>query len=204
MFGIPAATTSFQNREMTGFVVLGIAVLAAIISAFVITRPGGSSDNASQPVAHGQIMPGMGSVMPENLSVPLTAGQLDVAIGDYWFKASRVRLRAGIYLFKARNYGVESHDIMIERTPIKLTEPGAPIDSAAPYGLDGLDPGMTKTRKIMLTPGKWELFCSIPGHYQAGQRESITVYGPMPSGMERPPTGSSPSGMGDSSSASGA
>lgn len=207
MFGTPAARTPLQSRELTGVILLGIAALAAIVSAFVITRPGGSGDSAAPPVAQAQVMPGMGLVMPENLSVPVTAGQLDVAIGDYWFKPSTVRLRAGEYVLKARSYGVESHDIMIERTPIRFSTPGAPLDAAAPYGLDGVDPGTTRSAKIMLTPGTWELFCSVPGHYRAGQHERITAYGPMPSGMEPPSTsgmGSSPSGMGDSSSASGA
>lgn len=120
---------------------------------------------------------------------------LDVAIGDYWFKPSSNRLRTGAYTFKAHNYGSIPHDVMIERTPIKMSAPGAPIDEAAPYGLDGMEPGLTKATKVMLTAGRWELFCSLPGHYVAGQREIITVYGPMSRNMPGMPSSRSTTGM---------
>lgn len=113
-------------------------------------------------------------------------GQLKVLVGDYWFKPSARRLRAGTYRFVAHNYGGVGHDVMVERTPIKLAAPGAPIDEAAPYGVDGLEPGTTKSIEIMLTPGRWEIFCSVAGHYQAGQHQILTVYGHMPRGMNPP------------------
>ena len=75
---------------------------------------------------------------------------------------------------------------MLERTPIEFSGPGAPVDEAAPYGVDGLEPGTTKTTEIMLTPGRWEVFCSVAGHYQAGQHQILTVYGHMPRGMKAP------------------
>lgn len=89
---------------------------------------------------------------------------------------------------------------MIERVPIKLSAPGTPIDAAAPFGLDGMQPGMTKSTRIMLTAGKWELFCSVPGHFQSGQHQIITVYGRMPRGMRIPQGGGMDpaSGMGGS------
>jgi uncharacterized cupredoxin-like copper-binding protein len=187
---------------MTGFVLLAIALLTALLSVFVLTRSSGSGDGASPAAVQPQVMPGMGSMMPESTHVPMGAWQLNVAIGDYWFKAGKTRLPAGVYTFKARNYGVVQHDIMIERMPIMFSAPGAPLDKAAPYGLDGMEPGMTKSTKVVLTAGRWELFCSVPGHYQAGQRQIITVYGRMPPGL-RPPAGqrmAPGSGMGASPS----
>ena len=118
---------------------------------------------------------------------PLTShGRLDVAVGDYWFKPSAHRLRAGRYRFSTHNYGVVQHDVMIERTPIKFASAGAPVDDAAPFGVDGLQPGMTKSTTVMLTPGRWEIFCSVASHYQSGQHQIITVYGHMPKGMRAP------------------
>lgn len=211
MFGTPGIRTPLQNREMTAFVLVAITLLAALISVFVVTRAGGPGDSASGGAAQSPVMPGMGAVMPESLRVQAGPGELNVAMGDYWFKAGTTRLRAGSYTFKARNYGVVPHDIMVERTPIKLSAPNTPIDAAAPYGLEDMQPGATASVEIMLGPGRWELFCSVPGHYEAGQRQVITVYGQMPRGMRSAPramapgSGSAPaSGMDSPTSAGGA
>lgn len=198
MLGTPGLRTPLQNREVTALILFTVLLIAALMSVFVVTRPSDRVDGAQSAAGQTRVMPGMGLIMPENVRVPVGARLFDVAIGDYWFKAGQARLHAGAYTFKAHNYGVVAHDIMIERAPIKLSAPGTPIDEAAPFGLDGMQPGMTKSAKIMLTAGKWELFCSVPGHYQSGQHQTITVYGRMPRGMRPPKSGgmNSVSGMG--------
>jgi len=160
-----------------------LAVFAAIGILLYATR--GSSDNGVAATGH--------HMYPAHVTPHARKGQLEVAVGDYWFKPSTHRLRAGVYRFTTHNYGVVQHDVMVERTPIKLASPGAPIDEAAPYGVDDLQPGTTKSTKVMLTAGRWELFCSVPGHFQSGQHQLITVYGHMPRGMQLPKS----MGMGD-------
>ena len=171
----------------------GLLVVAAAAVAVVIAVGGGSkSATPSTASAH--------HVYPSQVMPHARRGMLEVAVGDYWFKPSAQRLHAGVYRFVARNYGVVQHDVMVERTPIKMEGPGAPIDEAAPYGVDGLQPGMAKSTTIMLRAGRWEVFCSVAGHYQSGQHRYITVYGHMPRGMKVPKSmgmeGDEQSGMG--------
>lgn len=40
---------------------------------------------------------------------------------------------------------------------------------------DHLEPGETRRYTVSLKPGKYVLLCSIPGHYQSGQRMGLTV-----------------------------
>jgi uncharacterized cupredoxin-like copper-binding protein len=159
-----------------------LAVFAAIGILLYAAR--GSSNNQVSATGH--------RMYPVHVTPHARKGELVVAVGDYWFKPSTHRLHAGVYRFTTHNYGVVQHDVMVERTPIKFSSPGVPVDEAAPYGIDDLQSGMTKSSQVMLSAGRWELFCSVPSHYQSGQHQVITVYGQMPRGMRAP----KPMGMG--------
>lgn len=170
--------TGTATRTVVMVVIAGVIAAAAVLSGIVLVSAGGSDSRAAVTGSH--------HMEPGHLTPSPKAGQLDVSVGDYWFRPSAKRLKAGVYRFATRNYGVVQHDVMIERAPIKFSAPGAPIDEAAPFGIDGLQPRSSKATTVMLTPGRWEIFCSLPGHYQSGQHESLEVYGQMPSGMRAP------------------
>lgn len=107
-----------------------------------------------------------------------SAGQartVSVHVGDYWFRLSTDRIPAGRITLTARNLGATVHDVMIERVPIKLSAPGVPVDMAAQGGFDGLQPGSARRTTVVLAPGRYAIFCSVPGHYQAGQHGELTV-----------------------------
>lgn len=103
------------------------------------------------------------------------ARTVNVHVGDYWFKLSTDRVPAGRVTLTARNVGATMHDVMIERVPIKLSAPGVPVDMAAQAGFDGLEPGSASRTTVVLAPGRYAIFCSVPGHYQAGQHGELTV-----------------------------
>jgi uncharacterized cupredoxin-like copper-binding protein len=168
----------FASIDPLVFIVVAMTAVFAVIGVLVLaTRNAGSSSNRSLSGHHMYA----GHVTPN-----ARRGDLEVLVGDYWFKPSTHRLRAGVYRFVAHNYGIVQHDVMLERTPIRFSAPGTPVDEAAPYGVDGLQPGMTKSTTVMLTAGRWEVFCSVAGHYQSGQHQILTVYGRMPRGMRAP------------------
>ena len=177
--------------EIDLLVVLGIVLVVGGLTAFVLTR-GGSDSPSQASAAQRQVMPGHGSVMPTDVRVADSAGTMRVAMGDYWFKPGSHRVRAGTYRFVAHNYGSIPHDIML--TPAKMMKfesPNQPADDGV--GLDDMQPGMTKSMRVKLTPGRWVFFCSVSGHYAAGQRAVLDVVGPMPKGSN---SGSSQSMMG--------
>lgn len=173
--------TPTPTRRINLLVVLAVAASAALlVGLFVLLATRNTDAGPTNTAFAGHHME------PSHVVARAHRGELKVLVGDYWFKPSARRLHAGVYRFTAKNDGVIQHDVMIERTPIKFSAPGAPIDEAAPYGIDDLQPSTTKSAKIMLDAGQWELFCSVPGHYQSGQHERITVYGHMPRGMKLP------------------
>lgn len=158
--------------------VSGIAVAVAVIAAIVLAAGSGSRSESAAQLS--TAMPGHGLIMPSDVSVKNPRGTVTVAMGDYWFKPGTHRVRAGRYRFTARNYGSRSHDIMLAQAPIKFESPAQPADAGV--GLDDMSPGATRTIVVTLTPGRWEFFCSLPGHYAAGQREILHVVGPAQTG----------------------
>lgn len=176
-----------QSQLRVGWSALvAVALLAAVIvTAGVIlgTRSGGEAAKVTA------VMPGHGAVMPSDVSAIAAPGELKVMLGDYWLKPSARRLKAGAYVLTAENVGVVPHDIMIEKAPIAMAGEDVPIDDAAPYGLDRLQTRVAKRTRVILDAGTWVLFCSVPGHYAAGQHAVLKVYGSLPKGMQLPEKG---------------
>ena len=161
------------------------ALLAALAVPTAIVLSAGSDSVSTYRHASSMhpVMPGHGRVMPTDVHPTARAGQLVVDVGDYWFKPTTRRMRAGRYQLVVHSYAYTAHDVMVERMPIKFSGPGQPVDEAAPYGVDGLMPGMHKSASMVLGPGRWEVFCSVGGHYMAGQHFELDVYGHLPRTM---------------------
>src|SRR5205823_8443971 len=72
---------------------------------------------------------------------------------------SSTKLAPGKYVFEIKNTGKLAHDLAIKGGPkSKLIQPG-------------------KSGQLMVTlkSGKYHLYCSVPGHEQAGMKVDVTV-----------------------------
>jgi uncharacterized cupredoxin-like copper-binding protein len=72
------------------------------------------------------------------------------------------RLRAGKITFAVKNVGRAPHNLVVE---------GNGLTTATPI----FNGGESKTLKVSLKPGRYELYCSVPGHKQAGMDLKVTV-----------------------------
>ena len=63
---------------------------------------------------------------------------------------------------RSKNDGKIEHDLVIE---------GNGVDEKTPT----IEPGKTATLKVDLKPGTYDVYCSIPGHKQAGMDVKLTV-----------------------------
>ena len=82
--------------------------------------------------------------------------------------ASRVQippspLTGGEYTFHVVNRGKQPHNLTID---------GPDVDNVA---TKDLAPGQSADLKVGLTTGTYDLYCSIPGHKQAGMDQKVTV-----------------------------
>jgi uncharacterized cupredoxin-like copper-binding protein len=72
-------------------------------------------------------------------------------------------LKAGAYEFDLENKGKIAHDLVVKGPGVN--------DEKTPV----IDSGKTAVLKVDLKSGTYELYCSVPGHKQAGMDVKVTV-----------------------------
>lgn len=111
---------------------------------------------------------------------------LQIAMSDFAFSPKAATAKAGATVIEAPNEGSVEHELVIFKTnmdPAKLpTEASGGVDEekmdqiAEGAGeISDVEAGQTKSGDFKLTPGKYVMFCNLPGHYAQGMYGTITV-----------------------------
>jgi len=90
---------------------------------------------------------------PAATKVPVSEVEFKITLASTNFKAGEIT-------FEAKNDGKIPHDLAIKGTSDKTKL---------------IPPGGIAELKVTLKPGKYELYCTVPGHEAAGMRLNITV-----------------------------
>jgi uncharacterized cupredoxin-like copper-binding protein len=88
------------------------------------------------------------------------ATKVPVSETEFKITLASTNLKAGEITFEAKNDGKIPHDLAIKGTSDKT---------------ELISPGGTAELKVTLKAGKYELFCTVPGHEAAGMKLNITV-----------------------------
>lgn len=150
------------------------AVATAVVAGLLMAGCGGNDDSSS------------GSTEPEGQTAATGGQRLEIKMGDYFFAPSSASAKAGKATIEAPNEGAVEHELVVFKTdknPAKLpTEPNGDVDEekldeeAEEAGeVADVEPGETKSGNFDLTPGKYVIFCNIPGHYAQGMYGTLTV-----------------------------
>jgi plastocyanin len=86
---------------------------------------------------------------------------LTVESGNVFFKPTKLNAPKGIAKITLKNIESGTHDLVIRGLPGFQVEVSGEGDVAS--------------RKVDLTKKKYEFYCSIPGHEEAGMKGTITV-----------------------------
>ena len=90
---------------------------------------------------------------PAATKVPVSEVEFKITLASTNFKAGEIT-------FEAKNDGKIPHDLAIKGTSDKTKL---------------IPPGGSAELKVTLKPGKYELYCTVPGHEAAGMKLNITV-----------------------------
>jgi hypothetical protein len=82
---------------------------------------------------------------------------------EYSIALSRDSVVAGTVFVEVRNRGMDPHDLHLR----------GPDGTEVPFATQR--PGEHTSQKLRLTPGSWYLYCSLPGHEEAGMHATLTV-----------------------------
>ena len=105
-----------------------------------------------------------------------------VAEHDFAINAPK-RLSAGSFDFVVHNRGPEAHEFLVVRTSdprLPLRTDGTTVDEDAlkRATIGTLEPGKRgslRHLRVRLSPGRYELFCNMAGHYLGGMHVRLVV-----------------------------
>jgi uncharacterized cupredoxin-like copper-binding protein len=86
---------------------------------------------------------------------------LNLESGNVFFKPTKLVSPPGIVKMTLKNIESGTHDLVIRNIP--------------GFQLEVSGEGSTTSEKVELKKGKYEFYCTIPGHEEAGMKGTITV-----------------------------
>ncbi|HEX8073403.1 MAG TPA: hypothetical protein VF545_00335 [Thermoleophilaceae bacterium] len=92
-------------------------------------------------------------------------GHLQVKAREFSIVLSRQSVAAGLVAVELDNLGEDPHDLRVERTD----------GTGATFDFEPAKPSTVATRKLDLAAGRWRLYCTLPGHDEAGMHAVVTV-----------------------------
>ncbi len=131
---------------------LSILILL-LASAFTLPACGGGGDDE-----------GGGGQQKQAPAETAGGGQTvsSVSLSEYKFDPADLTAKAGSTL-TVKNEGSLGHDL-------RLRKPGKEVGGTKVFGA-----GKSEQLKVDFAPGKYEMYCSVPGHEQQGMKGSFTI-----------------------------
>ena len=154
---------------------LWAAALAVLVGAAALVVVLSGDGNSTAPRGQAGTSPSGMPMMGGPGSAQGAIRTVEVELGEMYVKPNLTTVPAGEVKFVARNVGKVEHELMVERMPIMMDGPGKPTEDAAMGMIEDMAPMHHGQMALRLKPGKYELFCNVPGHYAAGQKTTITV-----------------------------
>ena len=84
---------------------------------------------------------------------------------EWTLTLSRPSVRAGSVSVELVNFGMDNHDLVVRGTKT----------GAKPLRFSQLDPRGRTERTLRLAPGRYSLWCSLPGHRARGMHATLRV-----------------------------
>ena len=99
----------------------------------------------------------------------IAPARLLVAADEFKLTLSRPSIRRGEAIVQLLNRGEDDHDLGLQRVPTSGRAAGRTVRLAL------TSPGALSQRTLRLSPGRYRLWCSLPGHRELGMRATLRV-----------------------------
>ena len=154
---VPRWYPQFPGRGLRVFVIACVLLFVGMISAVVFIARETSAAEAKGPETTTQATTTTttSTTTSAPTSVPVTETEFKIAL-------PKTTVAAGSYSFEVANDGQVEHDFVVE---------GNGVNEKTPT----IGPGKSATLKVDLKPGTYDVYCSVPGHKQAGMDLKLTV-----------------------------
>ena len=161
---IPRWRPEFPGKRRNLFLVatgvLFVAMLAAV-ELFAVEEEEHAAEAAEMETTEHASESGSETVVATQASG--NAQVIEVVGTEFKFELPRAELAPGTYAFELHNEGETPHDLVVEG------------ESADDHRTPVIGPGKTARVTVALEPGEYKVYCSVPGHEEAGMRVELTV-----------------------------
>jgi uncharacterized cupredoxin-like copper-binding protein len=151
-FLFPRFRPQYPGGGLSAFIVVAFVFFFGMLTAVEVFGAETKKKEAAPPTT---------SAPAATTSTGAQAGTVAVTESEFKIVLASTALKAGKVTFDVKNTGKIQHDLAIKGgAKTKLINPGASGQLIA-----------------TLKPGKYHLYCTVPGHEQAGMKVDITVTG---------------------------
>jgi uncharacterized cupredoxin-like copper-binding protein len=155
---VPRRYPQFPGRGLRVFLVTCVLLFVGMMCAviFVARETSKAEAKGTEPTTT--------EATTRAATTTATAAPKPVPVSETEFKIAlpKTTVAAGAYTFEVKNDGNIDHDLVIKGNGVD--EKTATIKA-----------GDSATLKVDLKPGTYDVYCSIPGHKQAGMDAKLTV-----------------------------
>lgn len=154
---VPRWYPQFPGRGLRVFLVTCLLLFVGMMAAVIVFGRESSEAEAKGPETTTE-------ATTTTATTTTTSAATSVPVSETEFKITlpKTTLSAGSYSFEVKNDGKIDHDLVVQ---------GNGVDAKTPT----ISPGKSSTLKVDLKPGTYDVYCSIPGHKQAGMDLKLTV-----------------------------
>ena len=156
---VPRWYPQFPGRGLRVFVVTCLLLFVGMMTAVIVLARESSEAEAKGPETTTEATTTTAHDHDHDERGDLGPGHRD-RVQDR--AAEEHRSRPARTAFEVKNDGKIEHDLVIQ---------GNGVDEKTPT----IEPGKSATLKVDLKPGTYDVYCSIPGHKQAGMDVKLTV-----------------------------
>jgi len=173
-FLFPRFRPDYPGRGLLAFIVVAFVFFFGMLTAVEVFGAEDTShaeaaaeptteQTTTAPTATTTVQTGAGQTSTRSATTTTAkSAETKVPVTETEFKiaAASTNLKAGEITFEVKNGGKIPHDLAIKGTADKT---------------ELIPAGGTAELKVTLKAGKYELYCSVPGHEAAGMKLNITV-----------------------------
>ena len=154
---VPRWYPQFPGRGLRVFVITCVLLFVGMISAVIFIARETSEAEAKGPETTTEATTTAATTTTSSAatSVPVIETEFKIAL-------PKSTLTAGSYSFEVKNDGKIEHDLVVQ---------GNGVDEKT----QTIEAGDTATLKVDLKTGTYDVYCSVPGHKQAGMDVKLTV-----------------------------
>ncbi len=154
---VPRYYPQFPGRGLRVFLVACLLLFVGMMSAVIVL-----ARESSEAEAKGNETTTAATTTTATTTTTSAATSVPVSETEFKITLPKSTLAAGSYSFEVKNDGKIEHDLVVKGNGVNAKTPT-------------IEPGKSATLKVDLKPGTYDVYCSIPGHTQAGMDLKLTV-----------------------------